>query len=50
MAAGHRYQWQKGFVACERCRAWFHNDMLIYQTPHGRVAMGIIPDHLMVHW
>lgn len=46
MAAGHRYQWRRGLVACERCRAWFHNDKLIYETPSGRVAMGVIPDHM----
>jgi glycyl-tRNA synthetase (class II) len=45
MAAGHRYQWRKKLVACERCKAWFHCDKLIYYTPERHVALGLIPDH-----
>lgn len=45
MAAGHRYQWRKGLVACGACRAWFHNSKLVYSGPDWWVATGIIPEH-----
>jgi len=48
MAAGHRYQWRKKLVACERCKAWFRPYDLIYDTPRGNVALGIIPPHPMM--
>ncbi len=48
MAAGHRYQWRKGLVACGRCKVWFHNDKLIYRKDGLHIPMGIIPDHWKV--
>jgi hypothetical protein len=43
---GRRHQ--SGLVVCGRCQALFRPYGLIYDTPRGNVALGIVPPHQMV--
>ena len=47
LAAGHRFPPRKGVVACSRCKASFHQGVLVSsrKTPHDRVPLGLIPEH-----
>lgn len=39
---------QKGLIVCGSCPAWFRPYGLIYDTPRGNVALGVIPPHQVI--